>query len=42
MLKNNDFMFTQQVLLVMNIDKKIGIVRIKIVHSDMFELIGLL
>lgn len=39
MLKNNDLMLTQQLLLMMNINKKIRIVRVEIVHGDMFQLL---
>lgn len=38
-LKHDDLMLTQQLLFVMNIDKKIRVVRVEIVHGDMFQLL---
>ncbi|MNI61879.1 hypothetical protein D3C73_1171710 [compost metagenome] len=40
MLKNNHIMVTQQRLLMRDVDKKIRIVRIKIVHGNVTELHG--
>ncbi|EJK89328.1 hypothetical protein UUU_39510 [Klebsiella pneumoniae subsp. pneumoniae DSM 30104 = JCM 1662 = NBRC 14940] len=38
MLENNHLMLAQQVLFVSNIDKKIRIVRVEIVHGDVRQL----
>ena len=37
MLKNDDIMFTQQLLFMVNIDKKIRIGCVQIVHGNVFQ-----
>lgn len=39
MLENNDLVFTQQLLLMMNINKEVGVVRIQIMYGDVIHLL---